>query len=224
MNQNEIKDKFESVYLPINRYLWRFYGLFLFFLWLCVGSSKFFRILSKELLSCPLCPPKRKVSHVSISLLFSLYMTTHLYGIFYFLLGYVRGYTKSAYMWLTLETLSKMQPASRIRESGLCLSFFKNVEKSPISIVWFSIPFLVCPVFGVSLRMFGHFSNMTACISSMECIDSSMELMAACVLMILSSACCFSLIKKSGLLLPKEIKIWAVFLIKKNVDCYSPKR
>ena len=33
----------------------------------------------------------------------------------------------------------------------------------------------VWKVFGVSLRMFGHFSNMAACISSMECIDSSME-------------------------------------------------
>ena len=31
----------------------------------------------------------------------------------------------------------------------------------------------VWKVFGVSLRMFGHFSNLAACISSMECIDSN---------------------------------------------------
>ena len=151
MNQNEIKDKFESVHLPINRYFWRFVGCSSLFYSYVLAPQSSSCALSKELFSCSLCPPKRKVSHVSISLLFSLYMTTHLYGIFYFLLGYVRGYMESAYMWLTLETLSKMQLASRIRESGLCLFFFKNVEKSPISIVWFSIPFLVCPVFGKCL-------------------------------------------------------------------------
>ena len=51
MNQNEIKDKFESVHLPINRYFWRFCGLFLFYFFyfmvmcrllkvLCVSSQK----------------------------------------------------------------------------------------------------------------------------------------------------------------------------------------
>ena len=71
MNQNEIKDKFESVHLPINRYLWRFCGLLLFFLWLCVGSSKFFarplkRIaLISSLPEVPCSPPKFRVKILS---------------------------------------------------------------------------------------------------------------------------------------------------------------
>ena len=103
-----------------------------------------------------------------------------------------RGYMESAYIWLTLETLSKMQPASRIGESGLYLSFLKNVEKSPVSrCVSLRECVEIHSFFGVSSvwKVFGHFSDMAACISSMECIDSSMELMAVCVLIILSSAC-----------------------------------
>ena len=107
----------------------------------------------KNIFSPPLCPflcPQEKIPLCSdLSLL--IYMTTHIYMEYSVSFFNARGYMESAYMWLTLDTLSKMQPASRIRESGLCLSFFKNVEKSPISIVWFSIPFLVCPVFGKCL-------------------------------------------------------------------------
>ena len=96
-----------------------------------------------------------------------------------------RGYMESAYIWLTLETLSKMQPASRIGESGLYLSFLKNVEKSPVSRCDSLRECVeIHSFFGVSSvwKVFGHFSDMAACISSME-------LMAVCVLIILSSAC-----------------------------------
>ena len=41
--------------------MWRFCGLLLSFLWLCVGSSKFFSRPPKRIaLSCPLYPPKEK--------------------------------------------------------------------------------------------------------------------------------------------------------------------
>ena len=60
MNQNEIKDKFESVHLPINRYLWRFCGLLLSFYGYVSAPQSSSCVLSKELLSCPLCPPKEK--------------------------------------------------------------------------------------------------------------------------------------------------------------------
>ena len=62
MNQNEIQDKFESVHLPINCYLWRFCGLFLPLLWLCVGSSKFFASHLKRIALVSSLPSKRKVS------------------------------------------------------------------------------------------------------------------------------------------------------------------
>ena len=75
---------------------------------------------------------KEKSPHLSLLPVPFLYGSLTFHGMLSFLLGYVRGYMESEYMWLTLETLSKMQPASRIRESGLCLSL-----KSPISNVWF---------------------------------------------------------------------------------------
>ena len=62
MNQNEVKDKFESVHLPINCYLWRFCGLLLSFLWLCVGSSKFFARPLKRIGLVSSLPLKIKVS------------------------------------------------------------------------------------------------------------------------------------------------------------------
>ena len=62
MNQNEIKDKFESVHLTINRYLWIFCGLLIFFLWLCVRSSKFFTRPLKRIALVSSLPSERKVA------------------------------------------------------------------------------------------------------------------------------------------------------------------
>ena len=60
MDQNKIKNKFESVHLPINRYLWRFRGLLLSFYGYMSTPQSSSCILSKELLSCPLLPPNEK--------------------------------------------------------------------------------------------------------------------------------------------------------------------
>ena len=60
MNQNEIQDKFESIHSPINRYLWRFCGLLLSFYGYVSAPQSSSRVLLKELLLCPLCPPKEK--------------------------------------------------------------------------------------------------------------------------------------------------------------------
>ena len=111
MDQNKIKNRFGSVHLPINRCLWRFCGLLPSFLWLCVGSSKFFarplkRIaLVSSLPEVPCSPPKfcvknlstysppKKSSHMlGFSCLFIRQPIP--YGISYFLLGDVRGYGK----------------------------------------------------------------------------------------------------------------------------------
>ena len=65
MDQNEIKNRFESIHLPINHCLWRFCGLLLLFLWLCVGSSKFFaRSLKRIALVSPL--PQKNPSSGSL--------------------------------------------------------------------------------------------------------------------------------------------------------------
>ena len=60
MNQNEIQDKFESIHSPINRYLWIFCGLLLSFYGYVSAPQSSLRVLLKELLLCPLCPPKEK--------------------------------------------------------------------------------------------------------------------------------------------------------------------
>ena len=60
MDKNEIKNKFESVHLPINCYLWRFRGLLLSFYGYTLTPQSSSCVISKELLSCPLCPPKEK--------------------------------------------------------------------------------------------------------------------------------------------------------------------
>ena len=77
----------------------------------------------KNIFSPPLCPflcPQEKIPLCSdLSLL--IYMTTHIYMEYSVSFFNARGYMESAYMWLTLDTLSKMQPASRIRDSRLTL-------------------------------------------------------------------------------------------------------
>ena len=112
MNQNEIKDKFESVHLPINRYFWRFCGLLLFFLWLCVSSSMFFARPLKRiaLVSSPpevpfsppkFCvkilsaysPPKKSSSMLGFSPLFIRQPTPYGISYFHFFLR-ARGYGK----------------------------------------------------------------------------------------------------------------------------------
>ena len=53
-------------HLPINRYFWRFCGLLLLFLWLCVGSSKFFACPLKRIVPMSSLPSQKKSLCVKI--------------------------------------------------------------------------------------------------------------------------------------------------------------
>ena len=84
MDQNEIKNKFKNVYLPINRCLWRFCGLLLSFLWLCVGSSNFFaRPLKRIVLVFSLPSQKKSLPRLDLSAILSIYDNPPLWNILF---------------------------------------------------------------------------------------------------------------------------------------------
>ena len=167
----------------------------------------------------PFSAPKKKSLSVRISLFLFIWQPTFIWNILFLFLMHVdiwKVHTCDSH-WTLSQRCSPHLGLGKVD----CVFPFLKMWKSPplvtcdslrecVEIHSFFGVSSVWKVFGVSLRMFGHFSNLAACISSMECIDSSMELMAVCVLMILSSACWFSLIKKSG---PQRDQNLAVFLI-----------
>ena len=107
------------VHLPINCYLWRFCGLILSFLWLCVGSSKFFarplkRIaLVSSLPEVPCSPPKFRVKILSSYsppkkkfpyawILFFIYKATHsLWNILFPFFPTCAWIWEAHYVWFT---------------------------------------------------------------------------------------------------------------------------
>ena len=123
-----------KTYTGINRCLWRFCGLLPSFLWLCVGSSKFFARLLKRiallsiskkfpyvLISKKKSPCQRK-EILSLSapsplknplyawILSFIYKAAHSLWNILFPFGRCAWIWESACMWFTLETSLRMQP------------------------------------------------------------------------------------------------------------------